>query len=82
MVCEVDAFPFLLIWELLFLVCVELALGLGFFEALGFAILILFGVGLRLLLAIEGWGLFLGQPLGFDRCLSWCEAVEFAEEDL
>ena len=31
LVSELDAFPFLLIWELLFLVCVELALGLGFF---------------------------------------------------
>ena len=64
----------------LFSLC-GVGLGLRLLWALGFAILVLFGVGLRLLLAVGGRVCFLGRPLGFDRCLSWYEAVEFAEED-
>jgi len=42
---------------LLFSLC-GIGLGLGFLWALGLAILVLFGVGLRLHLVVGGWGLF------------------------
>ena len=82
LVCEVDAFPFLLIWEFFFLVCVELDLGLGFFGLWVLPFLFCLVLALDFIWPLEDGVCFLGQPFGFDRCLFWCEAVEFAEEDL